>query len=859
MVPVVLITTIVCAAIATTISWYFVTHSTPLVVPAVAACCGAFVLSSLVLLPADAFAGRGAGLEGLIGFWRTLYWAAFILGLLATHTLHELLVAGEFSRVGRLRAAVRASLRLYAMMLACAIVGCVWMLFVMGISPVELPNVVMILINSYGMVLLALLQGRGMVEVPRQLWRRALPRDELSHRYYVLGAVDEMRDASATKLRELLAKVAAANAAAPAPTSRSAREHLCWDALLRSGRKASAECHLDEHKGGVLENRLRSVWAHSVGRPRVRDEAALAKLRRRVRAGGAVARRAWQRRGLALERAVSLCERLTSNEAGFGGAGIGRSRGLWLGLLRAPLLRALAALAALASGWLLLNEACSVVRLLPEPFGTRWASYCPAPWLDSVLVDVAPASACLLQWLSLHHAAGCALHMLHASHKLAPWPLLPRRSTDGASLLQHAAWLLRLTGPFASHFLIVFTAEPAATAFAAALGSIWHMPRSPASGAGSGSGAEAEPEIEPEIEFDGAMSFHGLCSALTVAASAAAFMHACSCSALFGIGTDAAHRYRGANGQRAVVKRGERLARAHLAARGAILAAEKSDPFGSSVGGALRASLGGASFGGGGAPLSTALLSGEARPGDASDEDVFADDEATPVRRNTPSSASAAATSLLSRGHGAGSNGHGSNSHSSGARGSERRAERTPSASERARSMWSFLIRPHGGGYADDEDDEDEGHGSEGGNASGDADDARDDRATLQPSWAPASWTTGSWSTGSITPHGEQSCCGGGGESSAAGVWESVRQRNGSAPTSASGGGGNRGGGRDIGAVTGANSSRGSSSSSSFISSGWFELTPFTSSRANEAPSASAPKTPSETAEQWRRMRENAF
>ena len=82
------------------------------------------------------------------------------------------------------------------------------------------------------------------------------------------------------------------------------------------------------------------------------------------------------------------------------------------------------------------------------------------------------------------------------------------------------------------------------------------MPRSPASGAGSGSGAEAEPEIEPEIEFDGAMSFHGLCSALTVAASAAAFMHACSCSALFGIGTDAAHRYRGANGQRAVVKRG---------------------------------------------------------------------------------------------------------------------------------------------------------------------------------------------------------------------------------------------------------------------------------------------------------------
>ena len=35
--------------------------------------------------------------------------------------------------------------------------------------------------------------------------------------------------------------------------------------------------------------------------------------------------------------AASLCERLTANEKGFGGADVGRSRGLWLGVLRAPI------------------------------------------------------------------------------------------------------------------------------------------------------------------------------------------------------------------------------------------------------------------------------------------------------------------------------------------------------------------------------------------------------------------------------------------------------------------------------------------------------------------------------------------
>ena len=285
-VPLALITS---AAFVTVASVYYVAPKTPFAVPIVAACCGTFALASAVLLPADAASGGGARWPGLVAFWRALYWAALLLGVLATHTLCELLVAGEFSRVGRVRAAVRASLRLYALVVACTLAGCLYMLFWLNVSLSELPAVVTLLVNGYGMVLLALLQGRGLVMVPRQMWRLAAPSAELARCYFALAAAADARDATAAKLKELLHKVDAADTAAP-PSSRTEREAQCWDGLHRSCRVASEQCLLQEHEGGALESGLRSAWAHTVGRPRARDQVSLAKLRRRVRVSGALAR-----------------------------------------------------------------------------------------------------------------------------------------------------------------------------------------------------------------------------------------------------------------------------------------------------------------------------------------------------------------------------------------------------------------------------------------------------------------------------------------------------------------------------------------------------------------------------------------
>jgi hypothetical protein len=264
---------------STAVALWLSGRSVPLAVPLVASVCGAFALTALLVVLVDAGTAAYAlpGPNGttaasparaLVNFWRSLYWAALLFGWLATETLCELVVAGDFTSLGRLRSAVRASLRLYALVAALCAVGALYLLFWLHVSLSELPNIAALLVNGHGLLLLSLLHGQGLVELPRALWTLAPPRAALAQRYYTLALCDEDRVATASKLRHLLQKVGAADAAAPPPASRGQSEKACWDALLRSTRAAAADCRLEELDGGGLAWGLRSAWAHTIGTPR---------------------------------------------------------------------------------------------------------------------------------------------------------------------------------------------------------------------------------------------------------------------------------------------------------------------------------------------------------------------------------------------------------------------------------------------------------------------------------------------------------------------------------------------------------------------------------------------------------------
>lgn len=707
-------------------------------VPLVAASCFSFAISALVLLPVDAVSGvlppeaknRTAAATvptpsaALVSFWRALYWVTLLLGWLATETLCELLVAGEFSQAARLRSALRSSTRLYFVVLVLGVCGLLYLLIWLHLPMAELQAVAPLLVNWHGVLVLALLQGQGMVELPRRLWRNAAPRAALAQKYYALAATDDERSATATRLRTLLHKVSAADAAAPPPVHRSVRERLCWDALLRSARCAAMDCRLEDYHGGKVAGGFRAAWAHTLGTPRVTNEIALAKLRRRVRQCGGVARRAYQRRQAFLQDAALLCERLTANEKGFGGLRVGRSRGLWLGVLRRPFMRFVAAFAALASGWLLANEACGVSRLLPAPLGQHLPSYCPAPLLEARLRRCAPSIALLFDLSTMMYAALCALAFVCNSHILGACPLLLWRRTDGVALLRHAAWSVRLTGPLASHFLLVASAYPERTALAAALEGIWNL-----RGTHHAAGEETMVVVSSSLDAGGspgAMGFHGVCSLLMLFAAGCSSVGMCGCKAVLGLSADpACKRYDATKpGHRAQAKRGERLVRHHLATAGALSAAgcpDASSDFGGIAGASSSASLGAglciaSRLGDGALALSPSMLLDDDTDADTDAEDDVGGRFSTPQvtgragRGRTPRSAFArfggpgGAPSATFADRGAAS--------APGSRLRGHQCSRRSPRVVRASRVWSRLVLGHEGAAISSDADEGEGASS---------------------------------------------------------------------------------------------------------------------------------------------------
>ena len=232
------------------------------------------------------------------------------------------------------------------------------------------------------------------------------------------------------------------------------------------------------------------------------------------------------------------------------------------------------------------------------------------------------------------------------------------------------------------------------------------------------------------------------------------------------------------------------MARSHLLANGACLEPIEGEA-------AFRSARGRGLV----APLSAASPLGPLPPA-AADDDVFADDEATPSRPLGAGVAGGAGRSGGSGGSGGGFVGR----RASGGRGGR------SDPPTRARALWSSLMKSQSGSNADDDDDDDasdfEGRASDGAASGGEGD------YRLQPSWAPQSWTTrGRAAHTAGEGHGGRSRGGGDGDSSVA-AWESIRQR----------GHGDPMGGAASGGCSGV-----------VAASGWCELTPFTTSSASGA------------------------
>ncbi|KAG0301372.1 hypothetical protein BGZ98_008411 [Dissophora globulifera] len=108
--------------------------------------------------------------EFLVAAWRTIYWCSFALTWVMIPLLQAYTQSGEFTVMKRFRHAVRYNIIYQLIVGSIAMLGLVYVWYSQG--PSNLRAYVMALSNSWGLILVVIFMGYGMVDVPRRLWHK---------------------------------------------------------------------------------------------------------------------------------------------------------------------------------------------------------------------------------------------------------------------------------------------------------------------------------------------------------------------------------------------------------------------------------------------------------------------------------------------------------------------------------------------------------------------------------------------------------------------------------------------------------------------------------------------------------------
>mmetsp|Transcript_30818 Transcript_30818/g.50907 ORF Transcript_30818/g.50907 Transcript_30818/m.50907 type:complete len:619 (+) Transcript_30818:250-2106(+) len=123
------------------------------------------------------------------GPWQVTYWSTFLLGFLVLPLIREAILSGHFTLRTRLQAGCKEALKGYVLLLLVGLVGVIFM--AVKLNSWHVVPVLMALGNTYGLLLVSLLLGYGLVDLPQKLWRQANPVVELRRQQIIASNADE--------------------------------------------------------------------------------------------------------------------------------------------------------------------------------------------------------------------------------------------------------------------------------------------------------------------------------------------------------------------------------------------------------------------------------------------------------------------------------------------------------------------------------------------------------------------------------------------------------------------------------------------------------------------------------------------
>jgi len=145
----------------------------------------------------------------IFSLWRVVYWSSQLLTWLVLPLMQSFTQAGEFSFLGKLKSSLWDNAIYYASYLFIAIILIIYISLVPGLHLdwQRTKAIAAAASNTWGLTLLVLMLGYGLVEVPRTLWNSSKRGYSLNQAYFKISKLwGERSDAEGT-LEEVLVSV----------------------------------------------------------------------------------------------------------------------------------------------------------------------------------------------------------------------------------------------------------------------------------------------------------------------------------------------------------------------------------------------------------------------------------------------------------------------------------------------------------------------------------------------------------------------------------------------------------------------------------------------------------------------------
>ena len=131
----------------------------------------------------------------MVVMWDIMYWFSFVMCWAVYPFLETYAVSGYFKKRERVKESLRSNALFYGICGGLGVVGYAVYLLVYKAASVNPIPVLMSLGNAWGLLLLLLLLGFGLVEIPRKLWRSARYNVRLERcRFEIVGVRQKLLD-----------------------------------------------------------------------------------------------------------------------------------------------------------------------------------------------------------------------------------------------------------------------------------------------------------------------------------------------------------------------------------------------------------------------------------------------------------------------------------------------------------------------------------------------------------------------------------------------------------------------------------------------------------------------------------------